>query len=106
MREIPITDDEKQDFSIDANGESIEIKVRYNAVISQWSMSVVGQQDGMVLATGLTIMDTIRPYNFTVYSNNKTGVSPHNYDDFSGGNYSLILLERDDMIKVRGYDVS
>lgn len=104
MKEIPILTSEKQDIIITVDGVDISLLIVFNSIIGQWSISVSGVENGIILSTGVRLMNTIKAYDFYVENNLSSGIDPFNYNDFEK-NYTLYVLERADLLKIRGFDV-
>lgn len=58
---IPVTPDPYQQFTIDLDGETVDITIRFNATVQQWVMNFVGVTfsttlNGIALVTGINLL--------------------------------------------------
>ena len=59
---IPLTPEPSQEFTIDLDGQTIQLNVRWNATAGQWFMNLVGITfdtiiNGITLVTGINLLD-------------------------------------------------
>lgn len=80
--------------------------LRYSSQVGAWFIDVnTGDRfaNGIKLAVGVQHIESRNmPCDFTVTDNSGNGLDPFRSDDFSEGRCSLILLDNEDMIGIRG----
>lgn len=59
--EVPVTPTPSQQFTIDLDGQTVDISIRWNATAEQWVMDLVGVTftttlNGITLVTGVNVL--------------------------------------------------
>jgi hypothetical protein len=110
MKEITIGVEPKQKITILYEDTTIILTVKFRPTIASWTVDI-NFRDGAVvngkkLVCGLELLKQFnKPFDLTLVDNSNTGIDPFKQDDFSTGRISIYLLERADLIELRGYDV-
>lgn len=110
MKIIELSNDPIQSQTVVLDKLDIKITVRFLPMVSMWVLKVDidGENiiDGVALSCGSVIMQQFnKPLGFIVEDKSTIGIDPFRLEDFSDGRCILYMLERDEMIGVRGYDV-
>lgn len=110
MKIIELTNDPIQSQTIVVDNLDIKVTVRFLPIIATWTLrvDVDGETviDGIALSLGSVMMEQDnKPFGFIVEDKSTLGIDPFRLEDFSDGRCVLYMLERDEMIEVRGYDV-
>lgn len=106
MRLIEIDPDANQRFLVPFEGENIEVKLTFKDA-GFWVASFAYQEksiNGITLASRVLLLQGLNlPFDFTIDDKNAS-LDPYDLNSFDE-QFSLYLLEREDMINIRGYDV-
>lgn len=110
MKIIELSKDPIQSQTVVLDDMDIKITVRFLPVTSMWVLKVEidGELiiDGISLSCGSVLMEQFnKPFGFIVEDKSTLGIDPFRIEDFSDGRCAFYMLERDEMIGVRGYDV-
>lgn len=110
MKEISISNDAHQSHVFVYEDKKIEIEVRYLTTVELWYIDVLVDDTiilkGVSLSCGVPMLNQNNtPFGFYLQDNSTLGIDAFNLDDFSNGRITLYLLEREDLIELRGYDV-
>lgn len=101
-----ITDDAFQRHIITFDEAPVTLLLRYYQRAQFWTISTEYkdiQCNGLKLSTGtLHMRSKNMPFDFIVTDNSSNGLDPFAPDDFSNGRCTLLMLERDDMERIRG----
>ena len=85
------------------------IILRFSSQVGAWFIDVnTGDKFayGVKLAVGVQHIESRNmPCDFTVTDNKTNSIDPFRSDDFSEGRCSLILLDNEDMVEIRGQRV-
>lgn len=109
MTILPITNEASQTMRFDFENSVLTINLVYLPMVQSWFLSVL-ENDAMIInGIRLAINDgTIRflnkPYDFVVEEKSGTFIDPCMQDDFTS-RCTLNILDRAEMIQIRGYDV-
>ena len=102
MRTFTITDQANQKFTIpfedmemDEELDSIDIEDTEGFILNGYKMSA-----GVRL-----LSQNNRPYDIFIVDNSDLGLDPFSINSLKIGLYTFLLLERNDLITIRGYDV-
>lgn len=109
MKEIIIGLEPKQKITIPYEDTSIVLEIRFRPTIASWTVDITFRDvtivNGKRLVMGnLLLKQFNKPFDITLKENNNTGIDPYKIDDFKQ-RVSIYLLERSDLIEIRGYDV-
>jgi len=109
MKQITIGTEPKQKITLLYEDTTIILTVKYRATISSWTMDINFRDEPLVkgkkLVMGIPLLKQFnKPFDITLVENQNTGIDPFKQDDFKD-RVSVYLLERDDLIAIRGYDV-
>lgn len=109
MKQITIGTEGKQKITILYEDTTIVLTVKFRPTIQSWSFDVIFRDEELIngkkLTCGLELLKQFnKPFDFVLVDNSKTGLDPFKQDDFEE-RISMYLLERDDLILLRGYDV-
>lgn len=106
MRLIEIEADPNQKFLVPFEGENIEVVLTYKdsgfwvGNFSYQNKSI----NGITLASRVLLLQGLNlPFDFVIDDKN-ADLDPYSLNSFDE-QFSMYLLEREDMIKIRGYDV-
>lgn len=110
MKIIDLSNEPYQSQTVVLDNLDIKITVRFLPTVSMWLMKVDidGENiiDGVALSCGSVIMQQFnKPFGFIVDDKSTIGIDPFRLEDFSDGRCVLYMLEREEMITLRGYDV-
>jgi len=109
MKQITIGTEPKQKITILYEDTQIIIDVKYRPITQSWTMDINFRDEALVngkkLVIGLPLLKQFnKPFDIVLQENQNTGIDPFKQDDFTS-RISVYLLERDDLIELRGYDV-
>jgi len=106
MRKIDIDSTPTQELSIPFENDYIFLKMMFRD--DCWIMNARYRdkvKNGLRVSCGVLMLTGFNlPFDFTVLSKIK-GLDPFLIDSFESGNFELYLLERDELIEIRGNDV-
>lgn len=110
MRKFTITNEANQKFIIPFEDNNITVNVRFLTVSELWMIDISDEQgfilNGIKLASGVDLLrQHNKPYDFFINDDVGIGTDPFNINSFSDGLFSFYLLERSDLVTIRGYDV-
>lgn len=109
MKQITLGTEPKQKLTILFEDTTIDIEFRFNPTIASWNMNINFRDEplsnGKKITMGLELLKQFnKPFDLIAIENETTGIDPFKQDDFES-RVSLYLLERADLIEIRGYDV-
>lgn len=109
MKQVIISTEPKQKIIIPYEDTNIILIIKYRPTIQSWTMDINFRDEDLVngkrLVCGIQMLKQFnKPFDFALVDNSKTGLDPFKEDDFTS-RISIYLLERDDLITLRGYDV-
>ena len=109
MKQITIGTEPKQKISILFEDTVIILDIKYRPTVRSWTMDINFRDEPLVngkkLTMGLALLRQFnKPFDIVLQENQNTGIDPFKQDDFQD-RVSVYLLERDDLIELRGYDV-
>jgi len=110
LKIIDISNEPYQSQTVVLDNLDIKITVRFLGTVSMWVLKVDidGENviDGIALSCRSVIMEQFnKPFGFIVEDKSTLGIDPFRLEDFSDGRCVLYMLERNEMIEARGYDV-
>lgn len=110
MRKFNITNEANQKFTIPFEDNNITVNVKFLTVSESWIINVEDEQEfelnGVKLAANIDLLrQQNRPYDFFINDDVGIGTDPFSINSFSDGLFSFYLLERSDLVTIRGYDV-
>lgn len=109
MKQIILGSDAKQKIKILYEDTTIEIEFRFYPTIESWNMNISFRDEELIngkkITMGVPMLKQLnKPFDLIALENQKTGIDPFKQDDFIN-RVNLYLLEREDLIEIRGYDV-
>lgn len=109
MKQITIGTEPKQKITLLYEDTTITLDVTYRPTIESWTMNITFRDEELVngkkLVMGIPLLKQFnKPFDIVCKENQNTGIDPFKQDDFQD-RVSVYLLERDDLIELRGYDV-
>ena len=109
MKEITIGTEPKQKITILYEDTTIILDIKFRPTSASWTMDITFRDEPLVngkkLVMGLQLLKQFnKPFDITLQENQNTGIDPFKQDDFKS-RVSVYLLERADLIEIRGYDV-
>jgi len=109
MKQITIGEEPKQTITILFEDTLIILTIKFRPIIQSWTMDINFRDEllvnGKKLVIGLPLLKQFnKPFDIVLQENQNTGIDPFKQDDFTS-RVSVFLLERDDLIELRGYDV-
>jgi hypothetical protein len=110
MKQITIGSEPKQKITILFEDTTIVLTVKFRATIASWTVDINFRDEELVngkkLVCGLELLKQFnKPFDIVLVDNSTAGIDPFKQDDFINGRISAYLLEREDLIDLRGYDV-
>lgn len=109
MRKLTIGTEPKQKITVLFEDTTIVIELTFRPTIQSWTMDIAfrGEKliNGKKLVIGLPLLKQFnKPFDIILFENQNTGIDPFKQDDFQD-RVSVYLMEREDLIAARGYDV-
>lgn len=110
MRKITLTNEPKQSFTIPFEDFETRVTVKFLTVSRIWVMDVEDSRGMKLNNYKLSVnvqhlKQNNTPYDFTIIDKSALGVDPFHLENFERDDYAFYLLEREDTITLRGYDV-
>jgi hypothetical protein len=110
MRTFTITDQANQKFTIPFEDIEIKVQVRFLTIPQIWVIDIEDTDgfsiNGYKMSAGVRLlMQNNRPYDIYIVDNSNLGLDPFSANSFKEGLYTFLLLERADLVTIRGYDV-
>ena len=110
MRTFTITDQANQKFTIPFEDMEIKIQVRFLTIPGIWMIDIEDTEgfilNGYKMSAGVRLLSqNNRPYDIFIVDNSDLGLDPFSINSLKIGLYTFLLLERNDLITIRGYDV-
>lgn len=107
---IPITNEPKQAFSYDLEGNNIEFEIEYLVTQQRWKMNIIYNDEiivnGMFLSSDLLQLYGYNlPFDVYVEDVNSLGFSPFNLNNFEDGYYIFNIVDNITLEEARGYEV-
>ena len=109
MRQITIGTEPKQEITILYEDTVIKLDLKFRPTAASWTMDINFRDETLIngkkLVMGIQLLKQFnKPFDIVLKENQNTGIDPFKQDDFKN-RVSVFLLERDDLIALRGYDV-
>ena len=109
MKQITFSTEPKQKITILFEDTTIEILLKFRPTIESWTMDINFRDEVLVngkkLTMGIQLLKQFnKPFDIFLQENQNTGIDPFKQDDFTS-RVSAYLLEREDLLEIRGYDV-
>lgn len=109
MKQITVTGEPKQKITILFEDTVIILVLKFRPTAESWTADITFRDaplvDGKKLTMGVALLRQFnKPFDIVLQENQNTGIDPYKQDDFIS-RVSIFLLERDDLIQLRGYDV-
>lgn len=107
---IPITNEPKQSFNFDLEGNNIDITLEYLVTCKRWQMTIL-YNDAEIINGMLLGADTLQlhgynlPFDIVIEDLQSLGFSPFNESNFADGYYSFNIVDNLDLQELRGYEV-
>lgn len=110
MKILTLTIEPKQKLTVLFEDTTIVIVFRFNPTVQLWTMNITFRDEVLVngksVVLGTPLLEEFNmPFDLICVDNQKVGIDPFQVGDFASNRVSLYLLEREDTIELRGYDV-
>ena len=110
MKQYTITNEAKQNFIIPFEDTQIEVNLEFLIIPSCWIMSLTFRDEtlinGLRLNSAIVSLDTFNlPFDIYIDDVNSIGIDPFDINNFEDGFYTFNVIDREELLSVRGYDV-
>lgn len=110
MKQYTITNEAKQNFIIPFEDTQIEVNLEFLTIPSCWIMSLTFRDEALInglrLNSAIVSLDTFNlPFDIYIDNVNNNGIDPFYLEAFSDGLYTFNVIDRSELLSVRGYDV-
>lgn len=108
MKTINIGNEALQTLEVPFENNIINLTVRFSQTRSEWTVDLTYLArtiNGVRLAVGTTSLKNNLPFDFLIEDNSKQGFDPYDAEDFAQNRCTFFLLERVDLVQIRGFDV-
>lgn len=99
----------RQIHSVIFEESQIIIELYFASIVERWFFDVSYNgfsAKGMAVSLGTNhIRELNQPFDIVCEDNSELGIDPFQLDDFASGRCELLILERDEMFQLRGFEV-
>ena len=111
MRKLSgITNDPIQKYSFSVGDNEVSIRLRFLSVVESWVMDVEynGKRiNGVLMSLGVLHLKSYNfPFDFILNDTQGLGLDAFRIDDFSSERVELYILESEELVEIRGYEVA
>ena len=108
MKTINVGNEGFQTLEIPFENNTINMTIKFLQTRSEWVMDLTYLNktiNGVRLSVGAILLKNNLPFDFLIEDNSKQGFDPYDAEDFTQNRCTFFLLERVDLVQIRGFDV-